>query len=412
MDTRSEPPETLPILIIGAGVAGLTLAQGLKRLSIPFVVFEKDISLTSRKQGYRIRLDEDGAYALRDVLPPELWREFQQTSIESDSKNGGSSKIDALTGKRGERGADFQGVRRTDEHVWAVDRLTLRQVLLLGLEDSVEWGVEYLEYDRVGDGIVAMFVGGKHVKGRLLVGAEGVHSKVRQQFVPDLKPLDAEGRCIFGKTPLTEENMRKMGPELLTQANIILDRSQELGVQMVNEALRFDRSKLDKISPPDDYVYWVLLLHREVFSRLNISDESLTRKTGDELKHLSIMLTRTWDPSITTILHDQDIANTSIIRTVTMPTDRPPWKTSERVTLIGDAAHVMPPTGANGGSCGIQDGVALYKELAKEGLTFGSLRRFEQNMRERAEIWIRKSCLGAKMVYGMAEMDQLRPIVL
>lgn len=402
--------DPLPILIVGAGIAGLTLAQGLHKLSIPFKLFEKDASLTSRKQGYRIRLDEAAAYALRDVLPPDVWREFQQTSIESDSQDGGASKIDAFTAERGDRGAALQNVRRTDEHVWSVDRLTLRQVLLLGIEDHVVWGVEYLEYEKSDDGIFAKLADGRKVKGRLLVGAEGLQSRVRQQFLPELKPLDAEGRLIFGKTPLTSENTKKIGPELMKEASIVMDKSQ--GLCMVVEALRFNRSRLDKISPPGDYVYWVLLLHRDYFLRRGTTDEQLVQQSGEELKRLSLALTQTWSAYVTSILQDQDTANTSMIRTVTMPPDALAWQTDERVTLIGDAAHVMPPTGANGGSCGIQDSVALHKEFAKEGLTVDILQRFEQNMRERAEIWIRKSCVGGKMIYGMADIDQLKPIAL
>jgi len=66
------------VLIIGAGLGGLALAQGLKKAQIPFHVFERDASSAFRAQGYRIRII-DGAAALKRNLTPELWDLFVYT---------------------------------------------------------------------------------------------------------------------------------------------------------------------------------------------------------------------------------------------------------------------------------------------------------------------------------------------
>lgn len=63
------------ILIIGAGLSGLTFANGLKKSGIPFQVFEGDTSPTFRAQGYRIRINEEGAESLKVCLSPELFAE-------------------------------------------------------------------------------------------------------------------------------------------------------------------------------------------------------------------------------------------------------------------------------------------------------------------------------------------------
>ena len=52
--------EPLHVTIIGAGLGGLCLAQGLRRRGIAFDVFERDAALGSRPQGYRIRIDAAG----------------------------------------------------------------------------------------------------------------------------------------------------------------------------------------------------------------------------------------------------------------------------------------------------------------------------------------------------------------
>lgn len=69
----------LPILIIGGGLAGLSLAQALKRSSIPFHVYERDASLAARAQGYRIRINSEGSSALEALLSPSMLAEFEGT---------------------------------------------------------------------------------------------------------------------------------------------------------------------------------------------------------------------------------------------------------------------------------------------------------------------------------------------
>ena len=70
------------ILIIGAGLAGLSLTQGLKQAGVPFHVFERDTSSAFRAQGYRIRIGSDGAGALKHLLPEHLLEAFEATYAE------------------------------------------------------------------------------------------------------------------------------------------------------------------------------------------------------------------------------------------------------------------------------------------------------------------------------------------
>lgn len=46
--------EAFHVIIVGGGIGGLALAQGLKKNGISFAVFEKDMSRADRIQGYRI----------------------------------------------------------------------------------------------------------------------------------------------------------------------------------------------------------------------------------------------------------------------------------------------------------------------------------------------------------------------
>ena len=59
------------ILIVGGGLGGLTLAQGLKKHGISCAVFEKDLSRTDRVQGYRIVLSSSNCPLM--IVTLQLW---------------------------------------------------------------------------------------------------------------------------------------------------------------------------------------------------------------------------------------------------------------------------------------------------------------------------------------------------
>jgi hypothetical protein len=67
------------VLIIGGGIGGLTLAQGLKRARISAAVYERDRTLTDRLQGYRVHISPTGSLALHECLPPHLFEVFDRT---------------------------------------------------------------------------------------------------------------------------------------------------------------------------------------------------------------------------------------------------------------------------------------------------------------------------------------------
>ncbi|KAI9649253.1 hypothetical protein NHQ30_001821 [Ciborinia camelliae] len=87
----------LKVLIAGAGLGGLCLAQGLKKAGIGFHVYERDKASDYRLQGYRIRIHSEGTDALRECLPNDIYQRFEDTCAEM--RIGPGSQADPLTGE-------------------------------------------------------------------------------------------------------------------------------------------------------------------------------------------------------------------------------------------------------------------------------------------------------------------------
>lgn len=87
--TVKELPAAQPVLIIGAGISGLLLAQHLRKHSIPYIVFERDADLTTRGIGWGLTLHWS-LPALRELLPDDLVRRLPSTYVDKRAVEGGA----------------------------------------------------------------------------------------------------------------------------------------------------------------------------------------------------------------------------------------------------------------------------------------------------------------------------------
>ncbi|MFO7252317.1 MAG: NAD(P)-binding protein, partial [Actinomycetes bacterium] len=123
------------VLIAGAGIGGLCLAQGLRRAGVEVTVFERASSPEEFREGYRLHIDPDGSRALHACLPPDRFdllraacgrpplafaflTERLRTLMSVDVVRPGTAP-DPVAAHR------------------SVNRYTLRQVLLDGIEEHV-----------------------------------------------------------------------------------------------------------------------------------------------------------------------------------------------------------------------------------------------------------------------------------
>jgi hypothetical protein len=207
-----------PILISGAGLASLLLARSLLRASIPFIVFERDSSISFRGQGYRLRLSTEGLEAIEYALGPEAFKGFW----DKCGKTGGSgfAALNALTGEKlpppkkdddQEKTGDAkpkvptETLESRDGKIIGIARGDMRKFFISGCEPYIQWAHRVTGYELTTSGVCAVFAdGSKSVEGSMLVGGEGIYSHVaRQVSQGKLKVYDTGARGIHGQAPTT-----------------------------------------------------------------------------------------------------------------------------------------------------------------------------------------------------------------
>lgn len=399
----------LPVLIIGAGLGGICLAQALKKNNIPFKLFEQDEKSSFRAQGYRLRISTHGIDALKEALTPELFTLFEKTCADTPSI-GVRIKPDGTPlpspGAFGPPGAKLKS--------YTVDRSTFREALLTGLEGQVFFGKSLEQYTVHDEKVTAFFADGTTEDGSLLVGADGVRSRVRKQYVPSFQGLDTGTRIIFGKTPLTPEFLDKLAEEYRHGMSLVLDPEDLSQPCVLFESISFPyANEITDPQLPDPYMYWVLCTQS---SNLPFSREKYWHIGPQESADLSRKLTKSWSSSLRAIFDMQDSSQSAIRSLLSAMPEIAPWEPSCRVTLLGDAVHVMPPTGAMGANTALRDAADLARRIVLAGGVDGVDRiiigAYEASLRNFAKMAIELSWQGGMKSFGLKPVEQCERIVL
>ena len=373
-----------PVLISGAGIASLLLAQSLLRASIPFLIFEQDKDITFRGQGYRLRLSPEGLDAIEAVLGPDNFPRFWEKCGKTGG--GGFASLDAKTGTKLDTGsmpkfdiksddnqkpkAPQEALSSRDGKIVGIARGDMRKDFLTGCESYIQWSRRVTSYELTPTGVHAIFAdGSKSIEGQLLVGGDGIHSKIAKQLSGGkLKVYDTGARGIHGQAPTTA--FKGLGEGVWR----VTDDSNPAGRVFVITNVR-----PGDMDDPDLQFGWTMGAQPGVIKAPNDNYAML----GKPAAKIAQKLTRDWHPRMKPLFEQMDMNEAAFWKiTCSTPSGVPEWENQRRVTVIGDAVHSMTPAGGIGANTAVRDSALLGRLIAERGgCEQGVTAEYESQMR-------------------------------
>jgi 2-polyprenyl-6-methoxyphenol hydroxylase-like FAD-dependent oxidoreductase len=365
-----------PVTIVGGGLGGLTLARVLHVHGIPATIYEAESSAGARTQGGQLDIHEHNG----------------QPALEAADLTG---EFRAIIHRGGEatRVLDQHGTVLLDEPDDGtagrpeVLRGDLRRILIESLPaDTVQWGKKLTGVSALGEGRHELtFADGSIVSTELLVGADGAWSKVR--------PLlsDAEPEYVgttFVETYLYDADERHPATATAVGGGAMFAFAPGKGIVAHREAGDILHTYVELNRPAE----WV--------AGIDFTD------TADATARVAAEFDG-WAPELTALITDGETA--PIPRMLYTLPDGHRWDHVPGVTLLGDAAHLMPPAG-EGANLAMFDGAELGKAIAahpndvETALTAYEEALFPRTEPEYADAYeILDLCLGDRAPFGLID---------
>lgn len=344
------------VIIAGGGIGGLAMALTLHQIGVPCQVIESSPEMKPLGVGIN--------------LQPNAVRELFELGIGADKLDqvGISAEEWALVGLNGkEIYAETRGLKAGYNwpqyalHRGELLMLLYREVVERLGADAVTLGTKVTSYARTENGVKAALSsdgGQSEIEGRLLIGADGIHSAIRAQMHPDQPPIHWGGAVMWRGTvrakPIrTQSSFVGLGTHAHRMVIYPISKTDADGTALVNWIAEM---------VVDNSEGW----QQEGWFRPVEFDHFIEHFEGFKYDWLDVPeMIRAADCAYENPMIDRDPI--------------PSWIDGP-VALLGDAAHAMYPTGSNGASQAVVDARVIGAKMLEHGVSEAALEAYNTEL--------------------------------
>ena len=364
------------IAIVGGGPGGLTLARLLQQSGVLVSVYERDQSRSARVQGSALDLHEGSGIAALEAagLMDAFWANHRPDLDRLRLTNAKGTVLH-------DHPRRMSGAGQRPE----IERGPLRDLLLDSLQPgTVQWDCKLESAESQGEQVLLRFTSGQTALADIAVGSEGANSRLRK-LVTSIRPEYVGVSLVEGLVSAAKQTIPELWDLLGRSALIALGGERTIGMG----------------TKPDGSV----LLYAGVKTRDTVARTSFEGASGPDQRvawfHTNFQgWSEIWDPLF------RQAASMVWRPLLVCPTDQH-WEPKPNVTLIGDAAHVMPPYAGEGVNMAMLDALVLSRLLLSQDTSSDAIAAYEAEMFARMRQRLADTMVNTEMFYAPDASDRV-----